>query len=194
MKKKTTIAIVALVLISCFVIGGTLAWLNDETDTLVNTFTYGDINITLAETTGTEYKMIPGVDISKDPKVTVKSGSEACWLFVKVEKSANFDTYMTYEMDAKWTALDATNHPGVYYYNGTDLNSLLTADKAFNVLKDNKVKVKGEVTKEMLTAFDTDKNGTLSDTEKAALPTLTITAYAVQKEGFSTAAAAWAVM
>lgn len=194
MKKKTAIAIVALVLISCFVIGGTLAWLNDQTDSLVNTFTYGDINITLAETTGTEYKMIPGVDISKDPKVTVKSGSEACWLFVKVEKSANFDTYMTYEMDSKWTALDATNHPGVYYYNGTDLNSLLTADKAFNVLKDNKVKVKGEVTKEMLTAFDTDKNGTLSDTEKAALPTLTITAYAVQKEGFSTAAAAWAVM
>lgn len=194
MKKKITIAIVALVLISCFVIGGTLAWLNDKTDPVVNTFTYGDINITLAETTGTEYKMIPGVDISKDPKVTVKSGSEACWLFVKVEKSANFDTYMKYEMDSKWTALDATNHPGVYYYNGTDLNSLLTADKAFNVLKDNKVKVKGEVTKEMLTSFDTDKNGTLSDTEKAALPTLTITAYAVQKEGFSTAAAAWAVM
>lgn len=194
MKKKTTIAIVALVLISCFVIGGTLAWLNDQTDTLVNTFTYGDINITLAETTGTEYKMIPGVDISKDPKVTVKSGSEACWLFVKVEKSANFDTYMTYEMDSNWTALDATNHPGVYYYNGNDLNSLLAADKAFNVLKDNKVKVKGEVTKEMLTSFDTDNNGTLSDTEKAALPTLTITAYAVQKEGFATAAAAWAVM
>lgn len=194
MKKKTTIAIVALVLISCFVIGGTLAWLNDQTDSLVNTFTYGDINIALAETTGTEYKMIPGVDISKDPKVTVKSGSEACWLFVKVEKSANFDTYMTYEMDSKWTALDETNYPGVYYYNGTDLNSLLTADKAFNVLKDNKVKVKGTVTKEMLTSFDTDNNGTLSDTEKAALPTLTITAYAVQKEGFSTAAAAWAVM
>ena len=40
-------------------------------------------------------------------------------------------------------------------------------------------------------AFDTDKNGTLSDTEKAALPTLTFTAYAVQKDGLTTAANAW---
>ena len=56
----------------------------------------------------------------------------------------------------------------------------------------NKVLVKNTVTKAMMDEFDTDNNGTLSDTEKAALPTLTFTAYAVQKDGVGTVADAWA--
>lgn len=94
MKKKATIAVVALALVLCFAIGGTLAWLVDESDKVVNTFTYGDINIDLSETTGEKYKMIPGNDITKDPKVTVEANSEACWLFVKVEKSDNYADYL----------------------------------------------------------------------------------------------------
>ena len=49
MKKKATIAVTALLLVLCFAIGGTLAWLKDETKPVVNTFTYGDINIDLSE-------------------------------------------------------------------------------------------------------------------------------------------------
>ena len=192
MKKKATIAVTALLLVLCFAIGGTLAWLKTETTPVVNTFTYGDINIGLSESDDLDLKMIPGNSIKKDPVVTVKEGSEACWLFVKVEKSSNFDNFMTYDIDTKWTELDAVNHPGVYYYNEDELDSLLTKDKEFYVLKDNKVTVLSEVTKGDFAAFDKDQNGTLSEIEKEALPTLTFTAYAVQKDGFNTAALAWA--
>lgn len=192
MKKKAIVTVVALVLVLCCAMGGTLAWLKTETTPVVNTFTYGDINIGLSESDDLDLKMIPGNSIKKDPVVTVKEGSEACWLFVKVEKSSNFDNFMTYDIDTKWTELDAVNHPGVYYYNEDELDSLLTKDKEFYVLKDNKVTVLSEVTKGDFAAFDKDQNGTLSEIEKEALPTLTFTAYAVQKDGFNTAALAWA--
>ena len=86
---KTFVAMLALVLVIGCAVGGTVAWLTAQTGPVVNTFTYGDIDITLGETTGNNYKIIPGVDIEKDPKVTVKKGSEACWLFVKVKKEGD---------------------------------------------------------------------------------------------------------
>lgn len=172
--KKTVIAVTALILIACCAVGSTLAWLIDRTEKVVNTFTVGDINITLTET-AREYKMIPGNTIDKDPTVTVEKNSEACWLFVKIEKSANFDTFMTFEVADGWTAL--TGVDGVYY---REVASSAT-DSAFSVLKDDAVKVKGEVTKAQL--------GALTDNTK---PTLTFTAYAVQKDNIATAAAAWA--
>lgn len=171
--KKKVLSIVAVVLVLCCAIGGTLAWLTDKTDPVVNTFTVGDINIELAETT-TDYKMVPGNTIAKDPKVTVKDGSEACWLFVKVEKSTNFDQYLSYEMAVGWTALPGVE--GVYYREV----SATTADTDFAVLKDNQVKVLDTVTKTMLEAAKTDA------------PTLTFTAYAVQKDNVTSVTDAWA--
>ena len=89
------------------VVSGTVAWLIAGTDPVVNTFTYGDINLKLEETkvdekgnpvdldndgnldktiTGNEYEMVPGEEYLKDPAVTVLEGNEACWLFVKLEE------------------------------------------------------------------------------------------------------------
>lgn len=179
MKKKATVAVVAMLLVLCFAIGGTLAWLVDKTDEVVNTFTYGDINIELSETTGTEYKMIPGNDIEKDPKVTVEANSEACWLFVKVEKSANYDSYLeNYTIADGWTALDGVE--GVYYRE-VDAETAL-AGTSYQVLNGNKVTVLDSVEKSDMEAI---KEGTVTK------PTLTFTAYAVQKDGFNTAASAW---
>ena len=95
MKKKTLALFLVLALAFGGVIGGTVAWLTDKSDTVVNTFTDSDIDITLTESTGTEYKMVPGYTISKDPKVTVKADSEKCYLFVKLDKSNNFDSFLT---------------------------------------------------------------------------------------------------
>ena len=116
MKKKSTALIVALVLALVCIAGGTLAWLTAKTDHVQNTFTTSDIDITLEETKGGdnhEFQMVPGCTIKKDPKVTVLKGSEKCYLFVKLEKSDNFDTYMTYAMADGWTALE--NVQDVYY-------------------------------------------------------------------------------
>ena len=109
------------------------------------------------------FQMIPGWNIEKDPKVTVKAGSEACYLFVKLEKSTNFDTFMTYEMADGWEALPEA--PGVYYREV----AAATADTTFEVLKGNQVTVKDEVTKAQM-------NDLTADT----YPTLTVTAYASQ--------------
>ena len=118
MKKKTLALFLVLALAFGGVIGGTVAWLTDKSDTVVNTFTDSDIDITLTESTGTEYKMVPGYTISKDPKVTVKADSEKCYLFVKLDKSNNFDSFLTYEIAEGWEQLkDAENKDvnGVYY-------------------------------------------------------------------------------
>ena len=180
MKKKATIAVTALLLVLCFVIGGTLAWLVDKSDAVVNTFTYGDINIDLSETTGNEYKMIPGNDITKDPKVTVDANSEACWLVVKIEKSANYADYLAdYTIADGWTALDGVD--GVYY---REVNAdTAKTGTSYQVLKGDTVTVLDSVKKSDMEAI---KNGTVDE------PTLTFTAYAVQKDGFDTAALAWA--
>ena len=57
-----TLALVLVVAVAS--VGGTLAWLKASTDPVTNTFTVGDINIDLTETTGNNYKIIPGVDIT----------------------------------------------------------------------------------------------------------------------------------
>ena len=192
---KAVALTLSLVVLMCSMVGGTLAWLIAKTDSVVNTFTYGDINITLEETDTNRdsddnsktnsYEMIPGNTIEKDPKVTVGANSEDAWLFVKLDKSANFDTFMSYEMADGWTELDSVNYPGVYYREV----SKATADDTFQIIKDDKVTVKGEVTKEQLNALNADG--------ASNYPTLTVTAYAVQRDGdiseIDTALKAWAL-
>ena len=174
MKKKLTVSLAVLALVACMTAGATLAWLTAKTSSVTNTFTYGDINIELKETTGESYKMVPGNTIAKDPKVTVKANSEACWLFVKVEKSTNLDEFMTYGIADGWTKLDGVD--GVYYREVASP----TDDTVFDVLKDNSVTVKTTVTKEQFNSLTS-----------TTMPTLTFTAYACQKDNVSTAADAW---
>lgn len=176
MKKKLT-TVLAIVLVVALSVAGTYAYLTAKTAQVVNTFTVGNVNIDLKETT-TDYKMVPGMTIEKNPKVTVKANSEDCWLFVKVEKSANFDSFLKYDMANGWTALDGV--AGVFY-RPVEAG---TADQDFAVLANDTVTVKPDVTKDMMDAID---NGT------AAKPTLTFTAYACQADGFTSVADAWAV-
>lgn len=168
-----TLALVLVVAVAS--VGGTIAWLTDKTDTVTNTFTVGDINITLTETTGETYKVIPGKDITKDPKVTVLKGSEACWLFVKVEKNNNWNDKLSFVIADGWTELTAGS--GIYYREVEDLTTA-TTDQAFPVLKNDKVTVDNTLTKGEITTGNE--------------PKLTFTAYAIQKEGSANAAAAWA--
>ena len=188
---KPLALILALVLTLGGVIGGTVAWLIATPDPVVNTFTYGDININLDETdtqldgdnnpNTNEYEMMPGQPITKDPEITVKSGSEEMWLFVKLEKSSNFDTFMEYTVADGWTALSGVD--GVYYQHIT-AEDVATADKQIAVIKDDTVTVKESVTKEQLNALDSGSSENY--------PTLTVTAYAVQYAGNATADDAWA--
>ena len=181
---KLVVAMLAVTLLIGCAIGGTVAWLTDKTTAVTNTFTYGDINIELTETkpTNKQAKIIPGVDIEKDPKVTVKANSEACWLFVKVEEKGTFvANKVTYSIADGWTKGDGTNIPENVYYR--EVNAV-TTDTSFYILagdttyRNGVVKVSENLTKTEVNSITTQ-------------PTLTFTAYAVQKDGISTAADAW---
>lgn len=199
MKKKAIVAVVALVLVLCCAMGGTLAWLVDSTTEVKNTFTYGDINIGLSESENLNLKMIPGNDIKKDPTVTVKANSEDCWLFVRVKASDNFDTFMTYAVEEGWTLYDTDKTGSNIETAGNDdyvIYRKVTAadeDQKFNVLKDNTVTVKDAVTKKMLNALDKDEDGSDKTENEKTYPTLTFTAYAVQKDNVNSAADAWVI-
>ena len=86
MKKRIiTICLVAALLATCF--AGTYAYLTD-TKAVKNTFTTGNVYITLTET-GAEnglnsYHLIPGKSYTKDPTITLNAGSENAYVAAKV--------------------------------------------------------------------------------------------------------------
>lgn len=192
--KKTLLMALAITLATSGVASGTLAWLIDRAPEVTNTFTYGDINITLDETdtnldddndpNTNEYNMTPGATIDKDPQVTVLAGSEDSWVFVKLAESENFDDFLTYEIAEGWTALEG--HEGVYY-RAVDASE---EDQVFPVLKDDQVQVRLEVTKQMLNELDASG--------AANYPQLIISAYAIQKDEaiaeLADPASAWALI
>ena len=175
--KKILVMAVAVAMVACVSIIGTLAWLTATTSEVKNTFTVGNINIKLEEDAGKDasyqFKMVPGQTITKDPKVTVDAKSEDCWLFVKVTASDNLSTYIDYDIAEDWTKLE----DGVYYIENPAKGT------AIPVLANNQVTVKDSVTKGNMDALEASG---------ATLPSLTFKAYAIQKASFSTAAAAWA--
>ncbi len=168
--------VLALVLVFAVAVGGVVAWLTATTGSVVNTFTVGDINIELKESDNLDLKMVPGNTIYKDPKVTVKANSEACWLFVKVEK-ANWNDNLTYTIENKngWTFYK-TDGNATYYYQKVDATG--ATKQEITVLDGNVVNVSENLAKGEITA--------------ANQPTLTFTAAAVQQENIATVEKAFA--
>ena len=178
-KAFTAMLALTLVLAAYWAVGGTAAWLAAKSEPIASTFTFGDINITLTETDHQEQpaKIIPGVDIPKVLKVTVQADSVGCWLFVKVVETGTFvPDKITYSIADGWTKGDGSQIPTNVYYR--EVNTA-TTDSVFSVLMGDKITVSETLTKADIRNI-TDE------------PTLTFTAYAVQKEGINTAADAWA--
>lgn len=189
MKTKTKALALALcaVLLVVSTVFVTMAYLTSKTDVVTNTFTVGKVTITLDEadvkSDGTyesdvnarvdanTYKLIPGHTYIKDPTIHVADDSEECWLFVKVENGlANAEaegaTSIASQMAAKgWTKVDGTD---VYAY----------ATK--------------QVAGEDVVVFDTFKIAGTTDVSRYEKAEIVVTAYAIQADGFATAAAAWA--
>lgn len=189
MKKKIAVAAAAFALVLCFAVGGTLAWLTARTNTITNTFTKGDVKISLTETWNTDTnsdssndvwqaQLIPGETYTKDPTVEVLSDTNVdCWLFVKFEELNDAATYLDYTStlttDNGWTQGDGTDIPANVWYR-----EVKAADsvKEWELLDDNEVTVKGSVTEDNM--------------DDAADAKLVYTAYAAQKDNL-TAADAW---
>lgn len=176
-KAVTAMLALTLVLAAYWAVGGTAAWLAAKSEPIASTFTFGDINITLTETDHQEgpTKIIPGVDIRKDLRVTVQADSVDCWLFVKVKEAGTFVAdKVTYSIADDWTRGNGSQIPDNVYYRQVNA---ATTDSVFSVLQGDKITVSNELTKQ--------------DIQNITDPTLTFTAYAVQMEGINTAAEAW---
>lgn len=192
MKKKTFVIVLCVALVTALAAGGAIAWLTATTPAVVNTFTVGKIAITLAETTGASYKMLPGSELAKDPIVTVTADSEDCWLFVKIAEADNTfaeaatKKFVNYAVATGWTQGDGTTIPADVYYREV---AAAAADQPFQVLAGSVTNTDGCIT----ISADLDGRFSLS-TGAPTLPSLTFTAYAVQKANVATAAAAWAIV
>lgn len=172
MRKRYLSFIVITLLLVLVCVGVTVALLIASSKPVVNTFTAGKIDIALTESTGAEYDMVPGATWKKDPSVTVKEGSEACWLFVKIEETDMFSAYMHYEVDDVWSSLG--EETGVYY---RQLGATVS-DVTLKVLKNDEIHVR-----------DTVLEADLANIKNK--PTLTFTAYAIQLEGNEHVHSAW---
>lgn len=182
--KRALIILLAAAMMLAGAAGGTIAYLHSGAQEVKNTFTFGDISITLQETdTGLDedddvntnrYQMNIGQAIAKDPTVTVLGGSLDCWLFVKLEESENFVDFMEYTIADGWTP---AGEDGSLIVREVHRNA---ADQSFPVLRDNLVIVKDTVTLSDFAALS-----------QADYPTLSFTAYAVQRENAETAETAW---
>ena len=181
---KIAALIAAIVLVIGCTAGGTVAWLVSKPAPIVNVFTVGNINAELTET-AKAFKIVPGVNIAKDPVATVKAGSEDCYLFVQLTEE-NWPAFteadsttrkVEYKIAEGWTELE----DGVYYRVVTKSD---TADQAFHVLKNDQVTVSSTLTKE-------NANDIAYAIKTTGAPKLTVAVYAVQKEGMGSAAEAW---
>lgn len=205
MKKatKTLLLMLCAVVLVVSSILGTVAYLT-STASVENTFSVGNVTITMDEakvneygeqlyktaepekfaTTGTDkadrvakndYKLIPGRKYIKDPVIYVADKSEPCWLFVKVENEISAfeksgDTTIAKQLEINgWKALDGVTN--VYYHDVVDARD-------------------GAETVEVFENFTiADKADTAEATKTAwaavtAETKITVTAYAVQENGF----------
>ena len=171
MKTRTKVLglMMAAVLLVSATIFGTMAYLTDKTEAVVNTFTAAGIEVTLTETKGLvngkwEHPMLPGASYDKDPIVTVTDKTTTdCYLFVKFDVEG--DEYLTYTSTLNdtngWTLVPGEKD--VWY------RTVKTTDetKSWNLLEGDTITVNGTaVTKENM--------------NNAANAKLTYTAYAVQ--------------
>lgn len=179
MKMKAPLIVLCALLLVVASVMGTLAFLTSTTNAVVNTFTYGNVTITLdeakvdeygvedteaARVTKNQYKLIPGHTYVKDPTIHVDENSEDCYLFAKIDNGLG--TNGTITVSNGWSKIEGTEN--IYMYA-------------------NKVSANAEV--EIFAQFTFANDANPADYENA---NITVTGYAVQADGMQGPADAWA--
>ena len=173
-KKNIAITGVAVSLAAVMLIGGgTFAYLKGETDPITNSFRTNQVQVSLEETTGNEYNIIPGTTQRKDPKVTVNNTVDA-YVFVEVADAT--EGLVRYAIADGWIPLDGV--PNVYYR----LVSAAQDVKEFSVLANDEVRY----SKALENHDMTDGSGSL----KRGID-LSFNAVAIQAEPFADAKEAY---
>lgn len=207
-KSKALLLTLCAVLLVTASMLGTMAYLT-STDEVENTFTVGQVKITLDEAKVDEngkpvegaarvaensYKLLPGHTYNKDPMVTVLKDSEASYIKMTV----------TFSKADKLDAIFAPNGADMTkIFNGYDNTSWIykgnTKDETKNTrtyefwYKEAVGAPNGNVALDAL--FDSiTVPSTITNEQLATIEgmTITVNAYAIQADGFADAKAAWA--
>lgn len=212
--RRALLLLASAVLLVSLSVGATLAYLTSTTDTVVNTFTVGKVGITLDEADVDEYgnqlyveneagetvkadrvitntyKLLPGHTYIKDPTIHIDDDSEESYLRVKISftNAAASDALFSFDQNdpaaatiftgfdaSKWTVVENTLADGVRTYV-LNYNTTINGDTADIVLFTHVV-VPGDLTN--------------AEIDTLAGTNMNIVAYAIQKDGFDTAADAW---
>lgn len=213
--RKILLTALSAMLIVCLSVGATVAYLTSS-DTVTNTFTVGSVKITLDEgkvnengicpdpnkdrVTSNDYHLFPGQEYDKDPTIHIQSEEDA-WLRVVVTvENADalnelFKKYPELKPEDILNGLKDENGEG----NGlTNFNreSFTKANNVYTYIYDYNTKVNNT----------TGANGHIMLFNKVCVPyyfdnddmealngaNMTITAYAVQADGFDSCEAAMA--
>ena len=158
--KKTLAKILAIALCAVLLVSGTiyitLAYLQDQTNVVQNTFTVSDISLTLNETDVTElgkpiedappveandYKLIPGTTYVKDPTVHVGEASEDCLIVIAIYDTffsalGNMEeAYDTGEKDDEGNAIKRTVYQQIEANGWVELEGYTIADTSKEPMK-----------------------------------------------------------
>ena len=97
--KNMLIGGMSLALVACISVGGTLAYLSDNTGTMTNTFKFGTLEVTQKETDGTTnvpnsgsltYEdLVPGDTVKKEVKISLADHKVDAYVYVAVKNSNN---------------------------------------------------------------------------------------------------------
>lgn len=169
-KKKTLLTILAVMLVCCIAVTGTLAFLTSESAAVTNTFIGGDPNLaqefdlyehkaipqdngsyaldSTTEVTSNSYTVIPSTDLPKDPTISITNKSSVpAYLYVEVVDGLGTNSGLSYAVDSTyWTKLDNVDGAkgGTVYYYSVVENGIVNntnAPSTVPVLEDNKVSV-----------------------------------------------------
>ncbi|MBO5702781.1 MAG: hypothetical protein J6S71_10110 [Clostridia bacterium] len=188
-RTKALLLVMSALLLVVSTVFATMAYLTSSVK-ITNTFTVGNVTITMDETdvnaygdsngtrsaNGNQYKLIPGHRYIKDPIIHVVAGSEECYLFVKLEDGLadiqDADTIATQMVAAGWEKVSSATNVWVYTKTATH-----TVD-ARNEAKD-------------VPLFTYFKLLGTADVASYGSANITVQACAIQADGFPTWNDAW---
>lgn len=209
-KSKALLLTLCAVLLVAASMLGTMAYLT-STDEVKNTFTVGQVKITLDEAqvdengkalTGNNaarvkansYKLLPGHTYTKDPMVTVLKGSESSYIKMTVtfSKAKELDAIFApagANLTKIFNGYDSTN----WIYKGNTKDTAADTRTYEFWYKETVSAPDGDVALDAL--FDSiTVPGAITNEQLASIKgmTITVNAYAIQADGFADAEAAWA--
>lgn len=191
-------------------VAATLAYLTAKTERVTNTFTVGDVAITLTEaktdingqpmygenkvdsledaerrSVGNTYHLVPGYKFYKDPTVSITAGSDSAYVRMLVEmKGAEWTDLvgLTDFNDTVWSLANEGAQP--------DVNGVVVYEFRYNGTKTS-----GDL-EPLFTYIDLSGDGITGESGEYVnikdITAINVEAHAIQKESFTDAATAWA--